>query len=105
PRRASPRPSRRCVPRPTGTAWRRGTRRRLTRPARPPARRLVFVGRRPGRTPAMARIEIEVAPGVHRIDRAFTNWYLLEGDDRAVTVVDAGLPTSWSDLEAGLRRI
>ena len=39
----------------------------------------------------------EVAPGVHRVEDAFTNWYLVQADG-AVTVVDAGVPTSWGSL-------
>lgn len=49
-------------------------------------------------------VATEVAPGVHRLEDAFTNWYLLE-DESGVTVVDAGVPTSWSTLTAGLDRI
>src|SRR4051812_30105162 len=39
----------------------------------------------------------DVAPGVHRIEDSFTNWYLVESDD-GITVVDAGVPTSWGSL-------
>jgi glyoxylase-like metal-dependent hydrolase (beta-lactamase superfamily II) len=46
----------------------------------------------------------EVAPGVHRIEDAYTNWYLVEADG-ALTVVDAGLPASWKSLESALREI
>jgi glyoxylase-like metal-dependent hydrolase (beta-lactamase superfamily II) len=35
-----------------------------------------------------------VAPGIHRIDHAFVNCYLVEDGD-AVTLVDAGLPATW----------
>jgi glyoxylase-like metal-dependent hydrolase (beta-lactamase superfamily II) len=42
-----------------------------------------------------------VAPGVHRIEDAFTNWYLLEADD-GVTIVDCGVPTSWESLQQAL---
>jgi glyoxylase-like metal-dependent hydrolase (beta-lactamase superfamily II) len=45
-----------------------------------------------------------VAPGVHRIEDAFTNWYLVEEDSR-VTVVDTGVPTSWGSFEQALERI
>jgi len=45
-----------------------------------------------------------VAPGVHRIEDAFTNWYLVEEDSR-VTVVDAGVPSSWDSLQDALSRI
>jgi glyoxylase-like metal-dependent hydrolase (beta-lactamase superfamily II) len=45
-------------------------------------------------------LQSHVAEGVHRIEDAFTNWYLVE-DDGGVTVVDAGVPSSWeSFLEA-----
>ncbi len=41
------------------------------------------------------------APGVHRIEDAHTNWYLVEDAGR-LTVVDTGLPRSWASLEAAL---
>jgi glyoxylase-like metal-dependent hydrolase (beta-lactamase superfamily II) len=44
----------------------------------------------------------DVAPGVHRVEDSYTNWYLLEGDD-GLTVVDAGVPRSWDSLLAALR--
>ena len=43
-----------------------------------------------------------VAPGIHRIEDAYTNWYLLEEDGR-LCVVDAGVPTSWQSLQDALR--
>jgi glyoxylase-like metal-dependent hydrolase (beta-lactamase superfamily II) len=46
----------------------------------------------------------EVAPGVHRIEDAYTNWYLLDEDGR-LTVVDAGVPTSWESLHEVLGRL
>ena len=52
----------------------------------------------------MGLVQLEVAPGVHRIEDAFVNWYLIEGDD-GVTVVDAGLPSSWSSLQFVLRKL
>ena len=42
-----------------------------------------------------------VADGVHRIEDAFTNWYLVEGDG-GITIVDAGVPTSWRSFEDAL---
>jgi glyoxylase-like metal-dependent hydrolase (beta-lactamase superfamily II) len=42
-----------------------------------------------------------VADGIHRIEDAYTNWYIVE-DEGALTIVDAGVPTSWSSLEAAL---
>jgi glyoxylase-like metal-dependent hydrolase (beta-lactamase superfamily II) len=47
----------------------------------------------------------DVAPGVHRVEDAYVNWYLLEGEDRALTVVDAGLPRSWSSLQRVVREL
>jgi glyoxylase-like metal-dependent hydrolase (beta-lactamase superfamily II) len=45
-----------------------------------------------------------VAPGIHRIEDAYTNWYLVEGDD-GLTIVDAGVPSSWASLQDALRRL
>jgi glyoxylase-like metal-dependent hydrolase (beta-lactamase superfamily II) len=45
-----------------------------------------------------------VVPGVHRIEDAYTNWYLVVEDGR-VTVVDAGVPTSWGSLTESVRRL
>jgi glyoxylase-like metal-dependent hydrolase (beta-lactamase superfamily II) len=39
----------------------------------------------------------DVAEGVHRVGEHFVNWYLIEDGGR-ITVVDAGLPASWSSL-------
>jgi glyoxylase-like metal-dependent hydrolase (beta-lactamase superfamily II) len=49
-------------------------------------------------------LQLDAAPGVHRIEDSFTNWYLVEGGDR-LTVVDAGLPTSWRSFEEALSRL
>ena len=46
----------------------------------------------------------DVVPGVHRIEDSFTNWYLVEADD-GLTVVDAGVPSSWDSLQDALRQI
>ncbi|MGN6378185.1 MAG: MBL fold metallo-hydrolase [Gaiellales bacterium] len=43
-----------------------------------------------------------VAPGIHRVVDAYTNWYMVEDEGR-LTVVDAGVPTSWDSLEGTLR--
>src|SRR4051794_11562351 len=45
-----------------------------------------------------------VAEGVHRIEDAFTNWYLVEGED-GITIVDCGVPTSWDSLLEALPAI
>lgn len=34
-------------------------------------------------------LELNTAPGIHRVEDANVNWYLVE-DDQGVTVVDAG---------------
>jgi glyoxylase-like metal-dependent hydrolase (beta-lactamase superfamily II) len=49
-------------------------------------------------------LHANVAPGVHRIEDAFTNWYLVEEDSR-LTVVDAGVPTSWRSLHDALDQL
>jgi glyoxylase-like metal-dependent hydrolase (beta-lactamase superfamily II) len=49
-------------------------------------------------------LHANVAEGVHRIEDAYTNWYLLE-DDGALTVVDAGVPTSWRSLVDAVARL
>ena len=46
-------------------------------------------------------LQRDVAPGVHRIEDAYTNWYLVEAGDR-LTVVDAGVPTSWDAFTGAL---
>ena len=49
-------------------------------------------------------IEREAAPGIHRIENNHTNFFVVEEDGR-YTVVDAGLPTSWSSLERAVRSL
>src|SRR4051794_32788916 len=46
-------------------------------------------------------LDLNVADGVHRVVDAYTNWYLVE-DEAGLTVVDAGVPTSWRSLHAAL---
>jgi glyoxylase-like metal-dependent hydrolase (beta-lactamase superfamily II) len=46
----------------------------------------------------------DVVPGVHRIEDAVVNWYLVEGDD-GVVAVDAGLPSSWTSLRHAMGAI
>lgn len=41
------------------------------------------------------------APGIHRVEEADTNWYLVQ-EGNQLTVVDTGLPRSWSALHAAL---
>ena len=56
----------------------------------------------PGRREGM--LFVNVADGVHRVEDAFTNFYVIEEDGR-LTVVDAGVPSSWDSLHALLRAI
>src|SRR3954447_14755678 len=49
-------------------------------------------------------LQLNVAPGIHRIEDSFTNWYLVEDEGR-VCVVDAGVPSSWDSLHEALSRI
>jgi glyoxylase-like metal-dependent hydrolase (beta-lactamase superfamily II) len=49
-------------------------------------------------------LERDVAPGIHRIEDSYTNWYLVEDDGR-ITIVDAGVPTSWSSLVGAMREL
>jgi glyoxylase-like metal-dependent hydrolase (beta-lactamase superfamily II) len=50
-------------------------------------------------------VELNVAEGVHRIEDAYTNWYLLEGEGGRLTVIDAGVPPSWDSLTEAVRRL
>jgi glyoxylase-like metal-dependent hydrolase (beta-lactamase superfamily II) len=47
---------------------------------------------------------VDDGPGIHRIEDCYTNWFLLEQDGR-LTVVDAGVPSSWRSLHAALRHL
>jgi glyoxylase-like metal-dependent hydrolase (beta-lactamase superfamily II) len=49
-------------------------------------------------------LQPNVVDGVHRIADSYTNWYLLEEHGR-LTVVDAGVPSSWHSLHDALRRL
>lgn len=40
-------------------------------------------------------LRANVVEGVHRVEDCYTNWYLIEQEGR-LTVVDAGVPSSWS---------
>ncbi len=44
------------------------------------------------------------AERIHRVQDAFTNWYLVEDGD-GVTVVDTGLPRSWQSLHKALGQL
>lgn len=47
-------------------------------------------------------LERNAAEGIHRVEDAHTNWYLVDEGER-LTVVDTGLPRSWNSLLAALR--
>src|SRR4051795_12418298 len=49
-------------------------------------------------------LELNAAPGIHRVEDANTNWYLVE-EDGGICVVDAGVPSSWDSLHEALDRI
>ncbi|MBV8989299.1 MAG: MBL fold metallo-hydrolase [Solirubrobacterales bacterium] len=49
-------------------------------------------------------IQFDAADGIHRVEDSFTNWYLVQ-EDRRLTVVDSGVPTSWQSLQEVLRRL
>jgi glyoxylase-like metal-dependent hydrolase (beta-lactamase superfamily II) len=49
-------------------------------------------------------LHLNVTEGVHRIEDSYTNWYLIEEEGR-LTVVDAGVPSSWSSLLEALNRL
>lgn len=50
------------------------------------------------------KIQTNVVEGIHRIEHAAVNWYIVE-DRTGLTIVDAGLPTSWKMLLAALSDI
>jgi glyoxylase-like metal-dependent hydrolase (beta-lactamase superfamily II) len=51
--------------------------------------------------PAHHTFERDAAPGIHRVEDANVNWYVVEGED-GLTIVDAGVPASWESLQAVL---
>jgi glyoxylase-like metal-dependent hydrolase (beta-lactamase superfamily II) len=53
----------------------------------------------------MMELELEAAPGVHRVEDAYTNWYLVEDGDRELVAVDAGVRGSGDSLHTALSRI
>jgi glyoxylase-like metal-dependent hydrolase (beta-lactamase superfamily II) len=50
-------------------------------------------------------LERDVGKGVHRLEHAYVNCYLVEDDDGRLTVVDAGLPAFWPLLGQALREL
>jgi glyoxylase-like metal-dependent hydrolase (beta-lactamase superfamily II) len=49
-------------------------------------------------------LDRDLADGIHRVEDAHTNWYLV-ADGRRLTVVDTGLPRSWNSLQSALRTL
>jgi glyoxylase-like metal-dependent hydrolase (beta-lactamase superfamily II) len=49
-------------------------------------------------------LEANAAPGIHRVEDAFTNWYLVEDGDR-IAVVDTGVRSSWESLHQALDQL
>ncbi len=49
-------------------------------------------------------LERDAAAGIHRIEDANVNWYLVEAED-GLTVVDAGVPRSWESLHEALGQL
>ena len=49
-------------------------------------------------------LRLNVADGVHLVEDAYVNWFLVE-DGRALTVVDAGHPRSWRSFHEALRAL
>jgi glyoxylase-like metal-dependent hydrolase (beta-lactamase superfamily II) len=45
-------------------------------------------------------LQIDAAPGIHRVEDDHTNWYIVDGGDDGLTLVDAGVPRSWESLHA-----
>lgn len=45
-----------------------------------------------------------VAAGIHRVEDSHVNWYIVEADEK-LTIVDAGLPTSWESLQRALHEL
>ena len=50
-------------------------------------------------------LERDAADGIHRVEDAYTNWYLVEGEGRELTVVDAGVRSSWGSLGEALGQL
>jgi glyoxylase-like metal-dependent hydrolase (beta-lactamase superfamily II) len=49
-------------------------------------------------------LERGAAPDIHRIEDASVNWYLVEAE-QGLTIVDAGVPSSWDSLQRVLGEI
>src|ERR1700710_2166922 len=49
-------------------------------------------------------LERDAAPGIHRVEDANVNWYVVEAEE-GLTIVDAGVPSSWDSLRAVLAEL
>jgi glyoxylase-like metal-dependent hydrolase (beta-lactamase superfamily II) len=49
-------------------------------------------------------LEHHAAKGIHRIEDAYTNWYIVE-EDGSLTIVDAGVRKSWASLLSALKEL
>jgi glyoxylase-like metal-dependent hydrolase (beta-lactamase superfamily II) len=49
-------------------------------------------------------LERDAAPGIHRVEDAHVNWFIVEASD-GITLVDAGVPESWSSLHEALQEL
>jgi glyoxylase-like metal-dependent hydrolase (beta-lactamase superfamily II) len=47
-------------------------------------------------------VQIDAAPGIHRVEDDKTNWYIVDGGEDGLTLVDAGVPRSWHSLHVAL---
>jgi glyoxylase-like metal-dependent hydrolase (beta-lactamase superfamily II) len=52
----------------------------------------------------MTMLYRDASTGVHRVEDAYTNWYIVEADD-GLTVVDCGVPSSWESLKAAMPKL
>ena len=50
------------------------------------------------------QLERDAAPGIHRVEDANVNWYIVEGEE-GLTIIDAGVPSSWDSLHAALAEL
>src|SRR5206468_928878 len=57
------------------------------------------------RGPEQAMTVSQVVPGVWRAGTRFVNWYIVDGGDAGLTIVDAGLPGYRDQLDTSLAHI
>ena len=49
-------------------------------------------------------IRLKTAGGIHMITDSYVNWYLIQ-EGQSLTIVDAGMPTSWQLLHDAVRML